>query len=189
MFNMFALAAPLLLARFHKSQKKKKMLSFKGIIEVKHSLPGRVRYYIPRLCHWPKTESFIETLKGFDSIDAAAADYRTGSLLITYKNMDQNLLTGVIIELLDLHEELEKPVVGKIYKESARMGKALDRAIYEESQGFLDLDSLISLSLGVLALVSIIKNPKIVPGGWTLLWWYYNAAHSLGNKDKDRGDS
>jgi len=162
----------------HKSNKiKKPMPSFKDIIEIKHFIPGRIRYKIPHLIGNEKElKNLKKLLKSFDNIQKIEGSTITGSVLITYEKIEPSLITGILIHILNLKEAIDKPVTGRIHREFSSIISSLNRAIYEQSHGLLDINTITSLTLGTLGVTSLIRNPVKAPGAWTLLWWFYNTS-------------
>lgn len=160
--------------------RRKHALSFRGIIEVKHNIPGRIRYFIPSLINKDKDIKKLEkVIRDFNKVKSIEGSAISGSLIINYSDMDPSLITGVLIHVLNLNEEIEKPVLGKVYKELASLFSSLNRGLYEETKGFLDLHSVITLSLGFMGIRSLLRKPRIAPGAWTLLWWFYTSSMGL----------
>ncbi len=181
----FTFVLPLLITGVinKKKNNKKTMPTFKGIIEVKHILSGRIRYNIPSLKgDQQKIDNLKKIVNDFDNIISVEGSANTGSLLILFDKIEPELITGLLIHLLDLKDAIEKPVVGSIYQKISSVSKSLNRGIYEETNGLLDIDSIITFSLGFFGIKYLIKNPLKGPGSWTLLWWLYNATMNIERK-------
>lgn len=160
--------------------------SYRGIIEVKHYIPGRIRYSIPAIVDNPnKLKNIIKVVSDFDNIIDIKGSSVTGSLTVQFEHINASLVTGILIHLLELKDEIEKPVVGNIYKKILSIGTAFNRGVYEETKGMFDLNSLISISLGVFGVTALIRKPVMLPGAWTLLWWFYNTSMRIDKKVKN----
>ena len=131
-----------------KREKKKASLqipSFRGVIEVKSAINGRIRFKAPTLKN--NKEGFVELKKQLErisSIKTVETNYITGSLLITYEeDIKPTLIVGVIIKLLGLEEEVKGGTSSLVTKESQGLKESLNLAIDEKTKGLLDLRSLV----------------------------------------------
>lgn len=153
--------------------------SFKNIIEVKHFLPGRIRMYTPKLVNNQKDKKhLINQLLGIDGIDKIEINTITGSLLILYdiNKVECSILYSAIIRLLDLEQYIDRNEKPLILREIHEISKALNRGMYEKTNGIIDIKTLISLSLVFIALKEYYSNSNInKPGVYTLLWWAYSS--------------
>jgi hypothetical protein len=89
---------------------------------------------------------------------------------------DEATLTGVVVKLLGLENQIEdKPVPG-IGKEINEVMKSLNTSIFEYSNGMVDLNNLITLAFFSMGAYSLFRNPRMLPSGLSLLYWAYNNA-------------
>lgn len=159
------------------SQKKSPLLRLKGVIETRHLIPGRVRFYLPGLVYNKEWKSIIEKqIAGIKGIQSLQVEMVTGTVLIYYKDdvLEAELLFAALVRLLGLEKEIinRKPLIAKEIRHIAR---ALNHAIYEQSHGIIDLWTaipIVLLGLGVHQMVT--RKQNNFPGGFTLLWWAYN---------------
>ncbi|MCG8573089.1 MAG: hypothetical protein MJB14_23395 [Spirochaetes bacterium] len=174
----------LLLGLKNKNLKNDNLHGFKNIIEVVHHIKGRIRFIIPRL---KISEIDIEkTLTSIKGIDQANVNRISGSLVITYDEqlINGQLLIGVVIHLLGLEKEIDKPVQPAYVKTLNEFSNALNRAVYEKSDGQLDLFHLVPIGLVGLAFYQLFINKKLtIPGAFTLLWWAHNAFTNKGKNE------
>ena len=169
----------MLISKLLKGKSKKHFKGFKGIIEIRHSLNGRIRFFVPKLKGNPEACASLEKhLIKAEVIREIKINHVSGSVLLIYKpgGADDATLTGVLVKLLGIEKEIEKdptPVVGK---ELSGLLKSINTAIYEHSNGLLDLNNLITMSFMSMGIFSMIKSPRILPSGLSLLYWAYNNA-------------
>jgi copper chaperone CopZ len=167
---------------------KRPVLSFRGIIETVHLLPGRVRYRIPLLLHNPEVQAEIESrIPSIEGITGVEASTVSGSVLVRFdpQRIDYAVILTALAKVLGLEEELSKTPRGRIGEELENLSSGLNRAIYEYSRGLLDLKTVVPLSLSGLGLYSVLRRGSIaLPGAFTLLWWAVNALQRGGGKGK-----
>lgn len=152
--------------------------SFKGVLEVKHSIKGRIRFYIPILKENEEAKSILMTqLSRVPAIKTIEANLIIGSLLICYdeKTVDTAVLIGVIAKLLGLEEALSKKPEALVTREMKSMKEAVNMAVYEKTNGLMDSKSLFILLTIIGGFIIVKSNPKIFPNGYTLLRWGANA--------------
>lgn len=143
-----------------------------------HVLPGRVRFRISRLVgDTTAIDRLTKALAGVGSVHSVTANKHTGSVLIHYdpETINAALLVAAIIKILGLEGALEKVPVSRLQQEVGQMSKGLDRALYDQTNGLLDLKTLVFLSLAALGTAKLWhKRSLALPAGFTLLWWAGN---------------
>jgi hypothetical protein len=133
-----------------------------GPVEIAHSLPGRVRFYIPAIM---KSDSAVavlnERLGKVDAIDKLIVTPRTGSVLIRYRasEISEDLLLAALVRLLGLEKAFDQPPQPVIAKEMKHMGESLNRAVYEKTGGIVDLFSAVMILAGMVGIRKILSNP------------------------------
>lgn len=157
---------------------KKNLPSFKGVLEIKHSMEGRIRFYIPILKNNNEAKTILEgQLSKVPDIKKIEANLITGSLLVVFndKAVEPAILIGVVIKLLGLNVEVDKRPEAVATREMRNIKESLNMAIYEKSNGLLDSKSIFVL-LSLFGGYRMIKaNPTALPNGYTLLKWGNNA--------------
>ncbi|MGL5616424.1 MAG: HMA2 domain-containing protein [Sarcina sp.] len=152
----------------------KNLPSFKGVLEVKHSLTGRIRFFIPLLHNNEDVKSLlVGQLSRVPAIKTIEANIITGNLLLVFdeKEVEPTILIGVIIKLLGLEEKANKKPEAILTSEMKNMKEALNMAIYEKTNGILDGKSLMVI-LSLFGGFKMLKaNPTALPNGYTLLRW------------------
>lgn len=152
-------------------------LSYKGVIEVKHSLPGRIRYYIPKLTRIKlDTGKLKKQLLSIDGINKIEFNPISGSVLVFYdeSGIEPFFIFAALVKLFQLEAELEKPTKSMVGKEIFDISSSLNRATYEYTRGLLDLKTMVPLLfIGSALFQFFIKRTRVFPGSMTLLWWAY----------------
>jgi hypothetical protein len=150
--------------------------SFRGIIELDHYSPGRIRFRVPKLITEPALAGETESrLPSFPEVESVVTDIRSGSVLVRGSaKMEGGLLVAGVARLMDLEEELERPVKSRLNNGLDSIPRSLDRALYESTNGFLTIKSGLTLFLLISAILKIGRERSLnLPPSFTLLWWLY----------------
>lgn len=157
-----------------------------GVITVRHHLPGRIRFHVPLLAGQPEAATRLrETLAGIDAVDAATVDAVTGSVLVAYDadRLDPGVLGAALVRLLGLEKAAAREPDPLLARELRTFSKALNRAVYAQTDGLLDLHSILLLALAVIGLRKTMQQGLLaLPAGFTLLWW---SMHGLLRRGQD----
>jgi hypothetical protein len=157
-----------------------------GPIRVAHSLPGRVRFRVPSLQGDPgECERLQKALRRLDGVDSAAADPRSGTVLIRYAEgkVRAELLMAAIARLLGLEKQLDETPTPLVTRELRDIGASLNRAVLDGTRGLIDLRTAVFLLLGALGVQRLLaEKSAALPTGVTLLWW---ATNSLAGRHGD----
>jgi hypothetical protein len=149
-----------------------------GPIQVAHALPGRIRFIIPALRDRPEDmQDGIDQLATISGIDAITHSSVTGSLVVEFdhERIPPPLLFSAISRLLGLDHELDKPLTPRVIKELKQLGSSLNRMVYDETHGLLDLRTIAVGSLLVLGGRKLfLEKWGSFPTGLTLLWWAFH---------------
>ncbi len=168
----------LLLSRlFAGAGKPRKFKGFRGIVEIKHTIPGRVRFFIPVLkMDMEKGQLLERQLLKAAAISQIKVNSLLGTLLIVYDadKLDEMTLTGVLAKLLGLEKELEKTPQSILGQEVSKLLKSANSSVYEQTEGLLDLNTAITLTFLSLGIWTIVRGPSILPAGISLVYWAYN---------------
>lgn len=165
--------------RFIQSTSKEVLLpSFKGVIEVRHMLKGRIRFYIPKLIgNEEEKEMLMDQIIRLNSVENVEISTLTGSLLIFYdqEKIEPMLLFSVVVRLLGLEEKLDKKEKSILYKEIEQFGSSINKSVLENTRGLIDAKTLLPVTFIIWGLKKIIvdKNSN-TPQPYTLFWWGYN---------------
>jgi hypothetical protein len=170
----------LLLTRLlkHAHSKSGNLPHIRGKFEVIHTLPGRIRFRIPRLeGQDPEViDSVGKELKRLPEINSVDLNPISGSLVLDYHDEEINaaIICGILLKLLGLEQDLDAQPQSLIQKELNLIGTSLNRQVYNSSAGILDLTSALSLSIFAFGMYKIIvQRDRNTPSGFSLLWWAY----------------
>lgn len=169
----------MLVSKLLSGKTKRRFKGFKGVVEVKHAIPGRIRFAIPLLKNNQEgCDKLKKQLVKADVIKEISINALTGSLLMVYdKNRtDETTLTGVVVKLLGLEDQVEKSPLSNIGREINQVMKTMNTSIYEYSNGMVDLNNLVTVTFFTMGAYSLIRNPRMLPSGLSLLYWAYNNA-------------
>ena len=153
-----------------KDQYKPKLPNFKDILEVKHSIPGRIRIQCKVL-----KQALLNTFSQIPGITEISINPYIGTILIKYEEetIQPMLIIGIILKVLGLEDEAHSENKSLVTKESIDILDSLSHTIYEKTNGILDLKSSVMLLLGTYAVYDIKTRPGVRPAGITCLWWLY----------------
>ena len=174
---MHILTGLLLSKLFTGSGNPRKFKGFRSIVEVKHAIPGRVRFFIPVLKMDMEKGALLEQQLGkAAAIERITVNPLLGTVLIVYDTdkIDEMTLTGVLAKLLGLEKELEKTPRSVMSQEVTRILKSANSTVYEQTNGLLDLNTAITLTFLSLGIWSVVRNPSVLPAGISLIYWAYN---------------
>lgn len=151
--------------------------SFRGVVEVIHSIEGRIRFKVPSLKDDTQgLNDLNDQLSRISSIKSVQTNSVTGTVLIVYTDeIEPTLLMGIMIKLLGLQEKVQKGTQSLVTKEFKSVEESLNLAIDEKTNGMLDLKSLMFLALSIIGIRKMIKYPTNTPPGFNYLWWGYTA--------------
>lgn len=149
-----------------------------GPIRIAHALPGRIRFIIPTLRENHETMKpgmeLLEKSKGIDSVNYNPI---SGSLTVRFNQelVPPSLLFSIIARLFELEHELDKPVTSEIVRQTKELGGSLNKMVYDETHGMVDLRTI---AIGALILLGsrklLLEKSATLPTGLTLLWWAFN---------------
>lgn len=149
-----------------------------GPIQVAHALPGRIRFIIPALRdRHEEMKDGIDQLAELSGIDSVTHSSVTGSLVVRfdYERIPPPLLFSAVSRLLGLDHELDKPLTPGVIRELKELGGSLNRMVYDETHGLLDLKTIAVGGLLVMGGRKLfLEKWGTFPTGLTLLWWAFN---------------
>lgn len=155
-----------------------------GPIQVAHALSGRIRFIIPAIKENPVAmQAGIKQLAGLRGIKEVAHSPVTGSLTVRFdpQTVPAPLLFAAIARLLNLEDQLNKPVISIAVREMRQLAESLNRMVYDETRGIADLQTLAIAALVITGGKKLlVEKGMAIPGGLTLLWW----AATLLNRDQ-----
>lgn len=160
--------------RVYEKKTKSSLPDFRGVIEIKHTLPGRIRFYIPLLKHNENAQIILKSeLRKIQTVAEVETNITTGSLVINYNRTKINpqLLLAIVIKLLNLEEDVLKKPVPKLGNEMKMLKDSMNMAIYNKSNGILDGSSLLVFILLISAIHKFYIGNGNKVGPVTCLMW------------------
>ena len=130
-----------------------------GPLRVAHAIPGRIRFVVPALRSAdPSHAALLDPLETLPGVKSLKVNTVSGSIVLEYRpnQLSPPQLFGAISKLLGLEAELEKTPTPAMIRELKELGKSVNRAVYEETNGIVDL-----WTMAILALI-VIGSKKIV---------------------------
>lgn len=151
-----------------------KLPSFKGVIEVRASIPGRMRLFVPSLPErMEQARQAREQLLGTGVVHRMELEPRTGSILICYEEqrVEAAVVEGALMKLLGLDEAVNAKPKSRVEVGVRTLMDAVNRAIMDATNGWLDAKTLAGTALSVAAIQKWRLAGLAVPGAMTLMWW------------------
>lgn len=151
-----------------------KLPSFKGILEVQASIPGRMRLFVPSLAGVMEQALQVrEQLLGTGVVHRVELEPRTGSMLVCYdeRKVEAAVIEGAVIKLLGLDAAINGKQKSRMENGLHTILDAVDRGVMGATNGLMDGKMLAGTALSVLAIKEWRLAGLAVPGAMTLLWW------------------
>ncbi|WP_160295622.1 HMA2 domain-containing protein [Christensenella hongkongensis] len=151
--------------------------SFRGVLEVKSAVDGRIRFSIPFLKGngqmAAQAEQQISRLKPVSQVSINTV---TGSLLVCYDScaVQPQLLQAAVMKLLGLEEAANESGGSLLGRECRTFAQSMNHAVADKTGGLMDLNFLISILMMGVGMFFVLKNPAKFPNGYTLLRWGTN---------------
>ncbi|MFP3984333.1 MAG: HMA2 domain-containing protein [Desulfurivibrionaceae bacterium] len=169
-----------------KSSTQPTLPSVKGVIETVHSLPGRLRLYVPSLKNDLTAADLLSTkMESIAAIRSIEVSTLTGSVLIHFDpaEVDPVVVFGATARILGIETELGAKPQPLLWREFKAAGDGINDSIYHASAGLMDLKTMVGLSListvGYGLLTQSLRFST--PGAVTLGWWTYQHMFSEKN--------
>ena len=154
-----------------------KLPSFRGVAEVRSSLPGRMRLYVPAVTQdMERAGQMKSQLESTGVIQLVEVQPRTGSVLVRYDEakVQAPVVLGAVMKLMNLEGRLDAVPVGKLREGMRVLARAVNAGVLDATAGILDAKTVVAAALTVGALRSKAQIGWAVPGAMTLLWWASN---------------
>ena len=154
-----------------------KLPSFRGVAEVRSSLPGRMRLYVPSVMRDMERAGRMKSqLESTGVIRLVEVQPRTGSVLVRYDEaqVQAPVVLGAVMKLMNLEGRLDAVPVGKLREGMRVLARAVNAGVLDATGGILDAKTVVAAALTVGALRSRAQIGWAVPGAMTLLWWASN---------------
>ena len=171
-----ATAAAAALAAVPKAQprNKLKLPSFRGIAEVRASIPGRIRLYMPAIARRPEAAAQMKAqLEATGAVRSVQLNPETATALFRYDEtqVEAAVVEGAAIRLMGLDAEIQKQPVSRMETGLHTLWECVNHGILEATNGLVDARMLAGTALTVAALRSLAVSGATLPGTMTLFWW------------------
>ncbi len=169
-----AAAASLLMTPRVQPRNQMKLPSFHGIAEVRSSIPGRIRLYMPAVTANPEAAAQMKKqMEETGAVHEVRISPAIGTVLFLYDEtqVEASVVEGAAIRLMGLDEAIQRRPVSKMEKNLQTLWDSINRGVMETTKGWMDARMLAGPALIVVAIRSLIMNGTVLPGGVTLLWW------------------
>ena len=162
--------------------KTKQVVSFTGVLEVVHALPGRMRLKIPSLARRPRAlADFAAALKRLDGVSEVTANPVLGTALVRYDaaKLTPSLVVAAATHGFDFETAFRRhrSLVGG---ELSAIHYALNQAVLRRSGGVLDLPALMTVLLVVTFVRGVLGRGGAKFSPLAVLWWLHRSLSSAG---------
>ena len=162
--------------------KTKQVVSFTGVLEVVHALPGRMRLKIPSLARRPRAlANFAAALKRLDGVSEVTANPVLGTALVRYDaaKLTPSLVVAAATHGFDFETAFRRhrSLVGG---ELSAIHYALNQAVLRRSGGVLDLPALMTVLLVVTFVRGVLGRGGAKFSPLAVLWWLHRSLSSAG---------
>ncbi len=167
-------AASLLMTPRVQPRNQMKLPSFHGIAEVRASIPGRIRLYMPAVAANPDAAAQMKKqMEKTGAVHEVSINSSTGTVLFLYdeNQVEASVVEGAAIRLMGLEEAIQHPPASKMEKSLQALWSSINHGVMETTKGWMDARMLAGTALSAAAVRSLIANGAVLPGGITLLWW------------------
>lgn len=160
-------------------QNESELLSIKGALEVRSSIPGRMRLYSPKIKDASETLAQLEQLQTNNIATEISVNPITKTVLIIYnKNaIEADVLFGVVMKLL----EVEKKEISKVGTALKSVTNCVDYLVQDKSKGLINLTQAIAGAFIGVGMRQYSRGNFTVPNGATLFWWAYSMLRKSGS--------
>ena len=148
--------------------------SFRGLAEVRASLPGRMRLYMPAIAqHWQQAEQMRTQLESTGAVSEVALNPHTSTVLIRYdeRQVEGAVVLGAAMKLMGLDAAAQQEPTSRMESGLKTLFASVNHGVLEVTNGLLDARMLAGGVLTVAAVRSMKLYGAAVPGAMTLLWW------------------
>ena len=148
--------------------------SFRGLAEVRASLQGRMRLYMPAIAqHWQQAEQMRTQLESTGAVSEVVLNPHTSTVLIRYdeRQVEGAVVLGAAMKLMGLDAAAQQEPVSRMESGLKALFASVNHGVLEATHGLLDARMLAGGVLTVAAVRSMKLYGAAVPGAMTLLWW------------------
>ena len=169
-----AAGAALLAVPKAQPRNKLRLPSFRGVAEVRASLPGRIRLYMPAIaCGDGRAAQMKAQLESTGAVREVRLNPQTGTALFLYDEaqVEGAVVEGAAIKLMGLDAEVKKQPVSKAEAGLRTLWESVDHGVLEATNGLFDARMLAGTTLAALGVRGLAAGGATLPGAFTLLWW------------------
>ena len=151
-----------------------KLPSFDGVVEVRASLPGRMRLHVPAVAdRSARCDEVKAQLERTGAIRLVGIEPRTQSVLILYNEaqVSAEVVEGAFIKLMGLDAQLNKSSDGRFIEGWRTLRNAVNSALLTATNGLMGIRAVAGTAFSALAVKHIIAGSFSLPSAMTLLWW------------------
>ncbi len=164
-------------ALFASYKDKMRLPSFAGILEVVHTLPGRIRLKIPSLKrNIVGAENFKQRITRLNGIRNVDINLFLGTVLIQY---DPQLLTPTLVVAAASHcFEFQDALRNKksiLWQEVKNFRFAIDQALLRNSAGIVDLRAAMTLALAISLIRGLSRHGQGQFTPLNIIWWLFQS--------------
>ena len=180
-----AAAGLLITASGNRPRNRMKLPSFPGVAEVRASIPGRLRLYMPSvIANSEAARDMKARMESTGAVREVRLNPRTGSALFLYDEaqVEAAVVEGAAIRLMGLDDAIKKPAVSRMEKGLSVLWDSVNHGVLEATNGLMDGRMLAGSALTAAALREVIVSGATLPGAMTLLWWACNIFRRHGHE-------
>ena len=155
----------------------RQIVSFAGVLEVVHALPGRLRLRIPSLAGRPRALADFETsLKRLDGIASVSTNATLGTALVRYDaaKLSPSLVVAAATHGFDFEaaQRRQRSLVGG---ELRAIHYAVNQAVLKRSGGLVDLPALMTVLLVVTFVRGLLGRGGAKFSPLAVVWWLHQS--------------
>ena len=154
-----------------------KLPSFRGVAEVRASIPGRLRLHMPAIAQNPDAAREMKArLETTGAVTRVELNPVTSTALILYdeNQVSAAVIEGAAIKLMGLDRAALKQPQSLVEKGLDTLYESVNHGVMEATGGLFDVRTLTGSALTVAALWRLATAGAVMPGALTLLWWASN---------------
>lgn len=172
-----AAAAALLIKPKVQPRNRLNLPSFRGVAEVRASIPGRIRLYMPAVsAQTALAEKMKEQMEATVAVRKVSVNPSTGTVLFEYdeSQVEGAVVEGAAIRLMGLDALIQKEPVSKMESGLSNLWSSVNHGVLEATNGWMDARMLAGSAVTAAAVRSFMRQGAGLPGAITLLWWASN---------------
>lgn len=169
-----AAAMTMLLTLKGNPRNKTNLPSFRGLAEVRASLPGRLRLYMPAIAEKHECAMRMKAqLESTGVVREVQINPTTRTALFIYDSsaVEGAVVEGAAIRLMGLDDAIQRRPVSGMEKGLKKLWDCVNHGVLEATNGLMDGRMLAGSALTVAGLKSFAASGLSKPGALTLLWW------------------